>query len=168
MGLYPIPSHGLSSENCNKLGVFPSFFSTNFGQTQKLHGVSFNKLINPPLFLMANSVTPRVCYIVKSPFLMDTSQIYDLSVFLLRMIMDMLTNAQETMHTSAESLQSFTRSERGKWWIWGGKPVKISSKLNDSRHEFSMVNLGIIYWIIYLIIQYPMIIQFTIESAHCL
>jgi len=27
------------------------------------------------------------------------------------MIMDMLTNAQETMHTSAESLQSFTRSE---------------------------------------------------------
>ena len=25
--------------------------------------------------------------------------------------MDMLTNAQETMHTSAESLQSFTRSE---------------------------------------------------------
>ncbi|CAJ1421999.1 unnamed protein product [Effrenium voratum] len=28
-----------------------------------------------------------------------------------RMIMDMLTNAQETMHTSAESLQSFTRSE---------------------------------------------------------
>lgn len=36
-----------------------------------------------------------------------------------RMIMDMLTNAQETMHTSAESLQSFTRSERG----WGGWPV---------------------------------------------
>ena len=30
--------------------------------------------------------------------------------------MDMLTNAQETMHTSAESLQSFTRSERVQGW----------------------------------------------------
>ena len=31
--------------------------------------------------------------------------------------MDMLTNAQETMHTSAESLQSFTRSERAASWV---------------------------------------------------